>query len=819
MKPSLFTLLIALGTLGKLAAQCQVITLPYGQVEIEINRGYKIIPTQDGHFVIAGEWNSEAFLLKVNAQGQQLSLKKYGSAITGQSSFQDIAEAPDGGFVAVGECRNCVVPNDSLTKVIAIKTDVNLNLDATVGVKKFGTVTLPGGFVTANQQMTPRIVRTGDTYLLATSVTLGAAINWEDILVTKLSGSLAPVWLKSYNTGYFEAPFGLTATADGFIMPVNRAFLTHASLLKINGNGDMIWIKTFAANLVRGITYLSGANDVVVIGDRSPTGEEQQVFLMRFNAATGVAKDSLLFGDDLDDYGYDVQTLPNGDLLAGVVSNRPNLFGTYATSRIYRINADPLDVNCYYLVPNPDNITNMSVRSIVPLSDNGKDFAVAGIRGFYNRTFFHTRLDCEVTEVSASMCPGDSYTLPDGVIVTAEGIYNSTLTAMSGCDSIIQTALSVYPPVQTGLVDVTICPGGSYTLPDGVVATTPGVYNTILQNVNGCDSLIQTTLAYFDPIPPVEVSVGLCPGESYTLPNGQVVSAPGVYEVTLVAPSGCDFMVLTTIEGLLSSVNVVDVDLCPGETYTLPNGQVVNTAGTYDVEYVGVNGCDSIVRTVVEQLDTPIVWGDDLILCPGYLYILPNGDTATSGVYDLPYTAPNGCEGIMKIEILALPFFEVETVDIQSDNGQGNGSISLSNVSGGAGPDYHYVWSNGETGPAIDSLTAGIYVVTITDLLGCDTVLTYSITVGVNDPIPGLHFSLSPNPFSDRIQITLVLEQPSNTRFEIRLNDALGRHCKTVSLQAGESRTIDTADLPAGIYIVQLLENERVVSSRRVMKP
>ncbi|HRI62377.1 MAG TPA: hypothetical protein PK228_21700, partial [Saprospiraceae bacterium] len=396
MKTSLFVLLLHLTALHQLSAQCQVITLPYGQVEIDINRGYKIIPTQDGNFVIAGEWNNEAFLMKVNGQGQQLALNKYGSAITGQSLLQDVVEAADGGFVAVGECDNCGAPTDTLTRVIAIKTDANLNLDATIGVRKFGTVTLPGGFVTANRQTSPRIVRTGDTYLLATCLLLAASINWEDVGVTKLSSALSSLWVKSYNTGYFEAPFGMTATADGFIMPINRAFLTHASLLKINTNGDLVWIKTFATDLVRGITYLPDANDVVVIGDRTPAGQNKQALLMRFNAASGAVKDSLLFGDVLGDEGHDVKELPNGDLLAGIVTNRPNPFGTYASSRIYRIHANPLSVDCYYLVPNPDNITNMSLRSIVPLSDNGKDFAVTGIRGFYNRTFFHTRHDCEV---------------------------------------------------------------------------------------------------------------------------------------------------------------------------------------------------------------------------------------------------------------------------------------------------------------------------------------------------------------------------------------------------------------------------------------
>ncbi len=661
MRTYILFLVLLLGIAGQISAQCQIITLPYGIVQTDINRGYKIIPTQDGNFVIAGEWNNEAFLLKVNAQGQQLALKKFGADITGTSFFRDVVEAPDGGFVAVGECLNCVVPNDALAKVVVIKTDAGLNLDLATGIKKLGQVTV-GGFTTQAERTSPAILRTGNEYLLASSISTGAGLNPQDLLITSLSASLNPVWDKLHHTGFFETPYDLAAGTDGFFLTINRAFASEAILLKVNTAGDKVWQKPVAANLLRGITYLPDSNEVVVIGDFTPSGQDQQAMLRRFDADAGDSLDMLLFGDLLTDEGHDVQLLPNGDLLAGIIANRPNPFGTYASSRIYRIHTNPLSVNCYYLIPNPDNITNMAVRSIVPLSENGKDFAATGIRGFYNRTFFHTRRDCEVTALAVALCPGETHTLPNGQIVSTAGTYPVTLTA-----------------------------------------------------VNGCDSLVQTTVSVFAAIPPTQIVVALC----------------------------------------------------PGETYILPNGQPVSTAGTYPVTLTAANGCDSLVQTTVSVFAA----------------------------------------------------ITVGNVEINTDNGQGTGSIQLENVQGGSGGTYQFEWSNGFVTPVVENLPGGIYQVTITDGGGCTAVFEYAVmTVSLSEAANRAALQVGPNPFADQIRVLLLLKNMTSARFEIRLVNVYGQVCRLLSVYPGSLESMDGSDLPAGLYFLQLLENGRPVQVRKLIK-
>lgn len=499
MKKQFLYLLFSLSCTFELAAQCHNLTLPFGITSIDINRGYKIITTQDGNFVIAGEWNNEAYLMKVTHDGQQLILKKFGSLIGGTSLFKDIVEAPDGGFVAVGHCDNCTVPNDSLRKVVAIKTDANLNIDASIGVKKFGSAT-EGTFTTVNERFEPCLVRTGNQYTMAAGVNVGAAINPQNTVVTRLTETLQPVWEKMYNAGYFEVPYDITATADGFIMPVNRAFLPTAALLKIDANGVQQWIKPFTIDPARNIVYLPDSNQVVVVGERTHIPNNREMFLMRFDAATGAPLDSLQWGEALGDEGRDVQLLENGELLVGARITLPNPFGTYGSSRVYRVQAFPLQVRCYEKIPNPTTITTMALTSVVPLSAQGNDYAVAGIRGLDNRTFFHIREDCEVNYEETAICSGDSYTLPGGQSVSAAGVYENTIPAASGCDSVIQTTLSIYPDIAPTTLQIFLCPGASHVLPNGQVVSASGTYSVNLPSIHGCDSLIQTTITVNTPI-------------------------------------------------------------------------------------------------------------------------------------------------------------------------------------------------------------------------------------------------------------------------------------------------------------------------------
>ena len=113
-------------------------------------------------------------------------------------------------------------------------------------------------------------------------------------------------------------------------------------------------------------------------------------------------------------------------------------------------------------------------------------------------------------DVDAEICDGDTYVLPDGVSVTAAGTYSSTLSSIYGCDSVVNTTLSVLPIPETSEV-VYICDGDLYVLPDGVITGSAGDYTSVLTAWTGCDSLVHTTLNLY-PVYAVDVTAGICTG-------------------------------------------------------------------------------------------------------------------------------------------------------------------------------------------------------------------------------------------------------------------------------------------------------------------
>ena len=90
-----------------------------------------------------------------------------------------------------------------------------------------------------------------------------------------------------------------------------------------------------------------------------------------------------------------------------------------------------------------------------------------------------------LTSSSVSTC--GSYTLPSGTIVSASGTYNDTLTSTSGCDSIQSFIVTITTGHIRNTANVSQC--DSYTLPNGTVVTATGVYYDTISASSSCDTV------------------------------------------------------------------------------------------------------------------------------------------------------------------------------------------------------------------------------------------------------------------------------------------------------------------------------------------
>lgn len=105
--------------------------------------------------------------------------------------------------------------------------------------------------------------------------------------------------------------------------------------------------------------------------------------------------------------------------------------------------------------------------------------------------------------ISNQICEGDSILL-GGSYQTTAGTYIDSISNMMGCDSVILTTnLSIIPTIMT-FDTLGICQGDSILL-GGVYQTATGTYSDTLQSSTGCDSIHQQFLEVY-PLPVVTLS-------------------------------------------------------------------------------------------------------------------------------------------------------------------------------------------------------------------------------------------------------------------------------------------------------------------------
>lgn len=132
------------------------------------------------------------------------------------------------------------------------------------------------------------------------------------------------------------------------------------------------------------------------------------------------------------------------------------------------------------------------------------------------------------------------------------GTYVDTLFSVLGCDSIITTNLTVKP---TNFLSqqFTICSGKSIRVGNSVFSIS-GTYTTKLQNQFGCDSTIETKLTVLPP-GSKEIFKTICSGDVFTIGNFSF-SSEGIFEVFVSNPNSCDTLFKINIDVVDFNTNI-----------------------------------------------------------------------------------------------------------------------------------------------------------------------------------------------------------------------------------------------------------------------
>ncbi len=156
----------------------------------------------------------------------------------------------------------------------------------------------------------------------------------------------------------------------------------------------------------------------------------------------------------------------------------------------------------------------------------------------------------------------------------------------------------------------------------------------------------------------------ICDGDSVEI-EGNIYTESGIYEITTEAKNGCDSIIELTLDVYPSSFDSDSIFICEGDS-ALWFGQYYREEGKFYQNYTNIYGCDSIYELVLNiNLNYESMSVKEI--CPYDTLIWENQKIFSEGIYTANYQSMNGCDSILKLEVIVLPeYFYYDTLSICS---------------------------------------------------------------------------------------------------------------------------------------------------------
>ncbi len=262
----------------------------------------------------------------------------------------------------------------------------------------------------------------------------------------------------------------------------------------------------------------------------------------------------------------------------------------------------------------------------------------------------------QATALTASTCSNQPYVF-GGRLISQPGVYVDSLHSSLGCDSVVTLTLNVNPS-SSDTIRVKVCGNQGYSF-GGTVLTQPGMYVDTLQNFSGCDSVVSLDLQFAQP-DTQRISASICQGSSYSF-NGQNLNQSGVYQAVLTNSKGCDSLVILQLNVNQNPVISVNDTICRGQVYSF-GGQNYFNSGRYSYTTINTTGCTTtvVLNLWVNEIQKAVITangplefcrntGVTLVASAGRSYLWSNGSrsssiqVAQSQVIWVEVTDANGC--------------------------------------------------------------------------------------------------------------------------------------------------------------------------------
>ncbi|MDA9873897.1 gliding motility-associated C-terminal domain-containing protein, partial [Saprospiraceae bacterium] len=220
---------------------------------------------------------------------------------------------------------------------------------------------------------------------------------------------------------------------------------------------------------------------------------------------------------------------------------------------------------------------------------------------------------------------------------TLAGNYIDILQSISGCDSIVYTDLKFYDNPEINQ-EIYLCNGDAVQV-GGSIYSNPGIYVDTLSTSYGCDSIVYTDLKIYDN-PEINQEVYLCIGDAVQI-GGSIYSNPGIYVDTLSTLYGCDSIVYTSLKFYDNPEINQEVYLCNGDTLYIGESLYISP-GIYVDTLSTSYGCDSLINTNLILLETEKVY-ESYKICEGDSITHNLGIFFNPGTYTFLVEIENEC--------------------------------------------------------------------------------------------------------------------------------------------------------------------------------
>lgn len=233
---------------------------PFGTPEShEIAR--KIIPTEDGHYLITGTQNNSGFVMKMASCGDSLWFKTF--LFGTETGLSDIGELSTGEIVVTGYCKACAA-NDNTEKILLLK------LSATGESIQMIT----DGFEGYNARGIALEVTPNDEITLAGNTSTNTLAGVRVKLVNYEGNTLAVNWQSYYDQLFLDYVGDLAATDDGDYLVTGWssqfAGPEYVTAYRISATGSLLWGKrwqfdTPVVGTQRGMVIQKSSNQNVTV--------------------------------------------------------------------------------------------------------------------------------------------------------------------------------------------------------------------------------------------------------------------------------------------------------------------------------------------------------------------------------------------------------------------------------------------------------------------------------------------------------------------------------------------------------------------------